>query len=70
MPWLAGWTLDDEVWNLAGALEDLVARIGEFTERERQFTRDASHELRTPLTVIRMALDRLDRPRDPPGAKA
>jgi signal transduction histidine kinase len=52
---------DDEIMVLAGALEDLVARIGEFTERERQFTRDASHELRTPLTVIRMALDRLDR---------
>lgn len=52
---------DDEIQVLASALEDLVARIGEFTERERHFTRDASHELRTPLTVIKMALDRLDR---------
>jgi peroxiredoxin len=26
VPWLAGWTLDDEVWNLAGALEDTTAR--------------------------------------------
>jgi len=52
---------DEETLVLAGALEDLVVRIREFTERERQFTRDASHELRTPLTVIKMALDRLDR---------
>jgi len=52
---------DDEIQVLASALEDLVVRIGEFTERERRFTRDASHELRTPLTVIKMALDRLDR---------
>ena len=52
---------DEEIRVLAGALEDLVVRIREFTERERQFTRDASHELRTPLTVIKMALDRLNR---------
>ena len=52
---------DEEIRVLAGALEDLVVRIREFTERERQFTRDASHELRTPLTVIKMALDRLER---------
>ncbi|MEJ2384965.1 MAG: HAMP domain-containing sensor histidine kinase [Xanthomonadales bacterium] len=52
---------DEEIRVLAGALEDLVVRIREFTDRERQFTRDASHELRTPLTVIKMALDRLDR---------
>ncbi|MGD8346018.1 MAG: HAMP domain-containing sensor histidine kinase [Lysobacterales bacterium] len=55
---------DDDVRVLSGALEDLVVRIGEFTERERHFTRDASHELRTPLTVIKMALDRLDRDPD------
>lgn len=52
---------DDDIRVLAGALEDLVMRIREFTERERQFTRDASHELRTPLTVIKIALERLDR---------
>jgi signal transduction histidine kinase len=52
---------DDDIRVLAGALEDLVVRIREFTDRERRFTRDASHELRTPLTVIKMALDRLER---------
>jgi signal transduction histidine kinase len=50
---------DDEIRVLAAALEDLVVRIREFAERERQFTRDASHELRTPLTVIKMAVERL-----------
>lgn len=58
---LAVTAADDDVAVLAGALEDLVVRIGEFTERERKFTRDASHELRTPLTVVKMALDRLER---------
>ncbi|MBT8056767.1 MAG: HAMP domain-containing histidine kinase [Gammaproteobacteria bacterium] len=55
---------DDDVRVLAGALEDLLSRVTEFTEREREFTRDASHELRTPLTVVRMALDRMDREPD------
>ncbi|MGY1408108.1 sensor histidine kinase [Luteimonas sp. A611] len=50
---------DDEVGLLARRLEELVARIGAFVAREREFTRDASHELRTPLAVIRSATERL-----------
>ncbi|HKJ15808.1 MAG TPA: HAMP domain-containing sensor histidine kinase [Xanthomonadales bacterium] len=50
---------DDEIRVLSKALEDLVGRVTDFAEREREFTRDASHELRTPLTVIKMAADRL-----------
>jgi signal transduction histidine kinase len=50
---------DDEIRALADALQGLVQRVTEFTERERHFTRDASHELRTPLTVVKMAVDRL-----------
>ncbi len=50
---------DDEIRVLSEALADLVSRVTDFAERERQFTRDASHELRTPLTVIKMAADRL-----------
>ncbi len=46
-----------EVRRLAHALRGLARRIGEFVQRERDFTRDASHELRTPLTVIRVATD-------------
>lgn len=49
----------DEVQHLSQALVGLADRIGDFVERERDFTRDASHELRTPLTVIRVATDML-----------
>jgi signal transduction histidine kinase len=50
---------DEETRVLAEALQELVSRVTEFTERERRFTRDASHELRTPLTVISIAADKL-----------
>lgn len=46
-----------EVHDLSRALADLAGRVGDFVQRERDFTRDASHELRTPLTVIRVATD-------------
>lgn len=46
-----------EVRHLSRALVGLADRVGDFVERERDFTRDASHELRTPLTVIRVATD-------------
>jgi len=50
---------DHEVATLANALARFAERIGDFVERERNFTRDASHELRSPLTVIRIATDML-----------
>lgn len=43
---------DNEIGLLARALDDAMARIAGFIEREQHFTRDASHELRTPLAVI------------------
>ena len=46
-----------EVSVLAQALHRFAERIEAFSERERNFTRDASHELRTPLTVIKVAAD-------------
>lgn len=46
-----------EVRKLSRALVGLAERVGDFVDRERDFTRDASHELRTPLTVIRVAAD-------------
>ena len=46
-----------EVHDLTRALAGLAIRVGDFVQRERDFTRDASHELRTPLTVIRVATD-------------
>ncbi|KRD77229.1 HAMP domain-containing sensor histidine kinase [Lysobacter sp. Root983] len=51
---------DDEVGAVAQGLEDMTARLRQFIERERGFTRDASHELRTPLAVIRAAGEQLD----------
>jgi signal transduction histidine kinase len=48
-----------EVRRLAHALAGLANRVGNFVQREREFTRNASHELRTPLTVIRVATDML-----------
>ena len=50
---------DQEILVLSEALQDLISKVSDFTERERRFTRDASHELRTPLTVIKMAAERL-----------
>lgn len=50
---------DHEVATLADALSRFAERIGDFVDRERNFTRDASHELRSPLTVIRIATDML-----------
>ena len=51
---------DDEIGELAGTFDEMVARIQEAfaarqasEERMRQFIADASHELRTPLTSIR-----------------
>ena len=43
---------DDEVGQLAAALDDYSTRLTEMVERDREFNADVSHELRTPLAVI------------------
>ena len=43
---------DDEVGELALALDDYAARLTSMVERDREFNSDVSHELRTPLAVI------------------
>ncbi|MEO8669975.1 MAG: HAMP domain-containing sensor histidine kinase [Tahibacter sp.] len=43
---------NDEVGELAAALDDYRARLTEMVERDREFNADVSHELRTPLAVI------------------
>ncbi len=43
---------DDEVGQLAAALDDYAARLRELVERDKAFNADVSHELRTPLAVI------------------
>ncbi|HBK82438.1 MAG TPA: two-component sensor histidine kinase [Flavobacterium sp.] len=55
----------DELYELSNTINNLLNRIENAVERERQFTSDASHELRTPLSVIKGTLEVLVRkPRD------
>ncbi|QOW18998.1 HAMP domain-containing histidine kinase [Lysobacter ciconiae] len=50
---------DDEVGQLAEALDDYAGRLTEVVQRDREFNADVSHELRTPLAVIRGAVELL-----------
>ncbi|UXI68781.1 sensor histidine kinase [Tahibacter amnicola] len=43
---------DDEVGELATALDSYATRLTQLTERDKAFNADVSHELRTPLTII------------------
>ena len=43
---------DDEVGQLAAALDDYAGRLKDLVERDKAFNADVSHELRTPLAVI------------------
>lgn len=51
----------DELYTLSKTINDLLDRIEEAIEREKQFTSDASHELRTPLAIIKGTLEVLIR---------
>ena len=50
---------DDEVGQLADALDSYADRLHELVERDREFNADVSHELRSPLTVITGATELL-----------
>lgn len=50
---------EDEVGELARALDDYSKRLTEVVQRDREFNADVSHELRTPLAVIRGATELL-----------
>lgn len=50
---------DDEVGQLAGALDDYADQLNQRVMRDREFNADVSHELRTPLAVIRGATELL-----------
>ena len=49
----------DEVGQLAEALDDYAERLTDVVQRDREFNADVSHELRTPLAVIRGAVELL-----------
>ncbi|WP_244156162.1 HAMP domain-containing sensor histidine kinase [Maribacter ulvicola] len=51
----------DELFDLSSSINDLLQRIENALERERQFTSDASHELRTPLATLKGTLEVLIR---------
>ena len=56
----------DELFILSKTINNLLDRVENAIEREKQFTSDASHELRTPLAVIKGTLEVLVRkPRNP-----
>ena len=55
---------DDEVGRLARTFDNMIDRLDDAFQRQRQFTADASHELRTPLTVVKGQVEvALSRPR-------
>ena len=55
----------DELYVLSQNINNLLDRVENAIEREKQFTSDASHELRTPLAVMKGTMEVLIRkPRD------
>ncbi len=51
----------DELFTLAQTINELLDRIQNAVEREKQLTSDTSHELRTPLAIIKGTLEVLIR---------
>ncbi len=58
-PKLALLFADDEVGQLAAALDTYAEQLHHLVERDREFNADVSHELRTPLAVISGATELL-----------
>lgn len=59
-PALARHFSEDELGEMARAVDGYIERLRAFIEREKAFTADVSHELRTPLAVIQGAVDVLE----------
>ena len=57
----------DEIYRLATTINELLQRVNNGMQREKQFTADASHEIRTPLTAIRGTLEVLIRKQREPA---
>lgn len=60
---------DNEIGRLAKSLEQALARVAAFVEREQHFSRDASHELRTPVAIIHGSTELLARQSLPEAAR-
>jgi signal transduction histidine kinase len=57
----------DEIQHLGTTFNDLLQRLQDALERERQFVSDAGHELRTPLSLLTTELElAIRRPRSNP----
>ena len=56
---IADYFVDDEVGQVATALDDYAARLTHLVSRDREFNSDVSHELRTPLAVILSTIELL-----------
>ena len=55
-----------ELGPFIASVSEMLARLNQVLERQRQFTADASHELRTPLALAKSTLQAArTRPRDP-----
>ena len=54
-------TNKDELFTLTSSINELLDRLADTIEREKQFTSDASHQLRTPLAVLKGTLEVLVR---------
>ena len=48
---------NDEIGRLAATFDNMIRRLDEAFQRERQFTSDASHELRTPLAAMQAIIN-------------
>lgn len=56
----------DELYRLSVTVNELLDRLQQAFQREKQFTADASHELKTPLSIVKGTLEVLVRkPRTP-----
>lgn len=57
---------EDEIYQLAKTINELLSRIEKSIQQQKQFTADASHEIRTPLSAIRGTLEILLRKKREP----
>jgi two-component system sensor histidine kinase MprB len=54
----------DELGDLAGSFNDMLAALARSRDQQHQLVTDASHELRTPLTSLRTNIEHLTRAPD------